>query len=243
VSQGDLVTLPRPNRSWVGPIVLIVLLVLVVAACSPLGSRRLRREPGASGSPGPRPRRRPGRYPLQPAKPGSNPIDLMAWLFTPVFWLLFNALVVLDQLFGNIAIAIAVLTLLMRAVLIVPFRRQIVSQRRMQLIQPEMRELQKRYKGDRAKLMAAQQQFYKERGVSPTSGCLPLVLQFILLIPMYSVISQGLTNYDPQAMTPINLYCDPAPIMRQRERRTSPTRASTPWRSASTGACRRSCST
>jgi YidC/Oxa1 family membrane protein insertase len=98
-------------------------------------------------------------------------------------------------------------------VLIVPFRRQIVSQRRMQLIQPEMRELQRRYKGDRAKLMAAQQQFYRERGVSPTSGCLPLLLQFGLLMPMYSVISQGLTNYDPQAMTPIDLGCSPTPIV------------------------------
>jgi YidC/Oxa1 family membrane protein insertase len=83
----------------------------------------------------------------------------------------------------------------------------------MQLIQPELRELQKRFRGDRTKLMAAQQQFYKERGVSPTSGCLPLLLQFGLLIPMYTVISQGLTNFDPQAMTPIALNCDPAPII------------------------------
>jgi YidC/Oxa1 family membrane protein insertase len=157
------------------------------------------------------------RGPDRDAHPATDPVSLLAWAFTPVFWLLFNALVVFYEITklifpdGNIAIAIALLTLTIRTLLVVPFRRQIVSQRRMQLIQPEMRELQKRYKGDRAKLMSAQQEFYRERGVSPTSGCLPILLQFVLLIPMYSVISQGLTNYDPQAMTPIALNCAAAP--------------------------------
>jgi YidC/Oxa1 family membrane protein insertase len=202
------VTLPRPSRSWIGLLLLIALVVLVVAACAPVGS------PAATGSPGASPTVTPtpaAAIPLTPAKPGADPIALLAWLFTPIFWLLFNALVVFDKVTGNIAIAIVLLTLVIRALLIVPFRRQIVSQRRMQLIQPEMRELQKRYKGDRAKLMSAQQQFYRERGVSPTSGCLPLVLQFVLLIPMYSVISQGLQNFNPQAMTPIDLGCSATP--------------------------------
>ena len=88
-----------------------------------------------------------------------------------------------------------------RARLRAPVRRQIVSQRRMQLLQPELKELQKKYKGERGKLLEVQQQFYRERGVSPTSGCLPMVLQFGLLIPMYTVISQGLTNFNPQAMS------------------------------------------
>jgi YidC/Oxa1 family membrane protein insertase len=185
---------------------LVALVIVVVAACVPA--------PTASGSPGasvitPTPA---AAIPLEPAQPGSNPISLMAWLFTPIFWLLFNVLVILDKLTGNIAIAIVLMTLIIRTVLIVPFRRQIVSQRRMQLIQPELRELQKRYKGDRAKMMSAQQQFYRERGISQTAGCLPLILQFVLLIPMYTVISQGLTNYDPQAMTPINLNCSAVPI-------------------------------
>lgn len=209
-------TLSRPRRSWAGPlllIALIALIVLVVAACAPLG---VPGSPDASGSPGASPTVTPtpnAAIPLEPAQPGANPVSLLAWLFTPVFWVLFNALVVLDKLTGNIAIAIVLMTIIMRAILIVPFRRQIVSQRRMQLIQPEMRELQKRYKGDRAKLATAQQQFYRERGVSPTSGCLPLLLQFVLLIPMYSVISQGLTNFNPQAMTPIDLNCSPTPII------------------------------
>ena len=70
----------------------------------------------------------------------------------------------------------------------------------MQLLQPEIKEVQRRFKGDRAKISEATMALYKERGVNPAAGCLPLVLQFILLIPMYSVIRDGLTNFDPSAM-------------------------------------------
>jgi YidC/Oxa1 family membrane protein insertase len=209
MSRGAVVpqTLRRHGRA-IAIISLAVLVLVVVAGCTVIQG------PSPSpGAPTPTPTLPPAAVPLEPADPGADPIALMAWLFTPIFWVLFNLLVIFDKVTTNIAIAIVLLTLVLRAVLIVPFRRQIVSQRRMQLIQPELRELQKRYKGDRTKLMAAQQQFYRERGVSPTSGCLPLVIQFALLIPMYSVISQGLTNYDPQAMTPIDLNCDAAPVI------------------------------
>ena len=62
------------------------------------------------------------------------------------------------------------------------------------MLAPELKELQKRYKGDAMKLRTAQQEFYRERGVNPLAGCLPTLLQLLLLIPMYSVFSQGLTQ-------------------------------------------------
>ena len=70
----------------------------------------------------------------------------------------------------------------------------------MQLLAPELKEIQRRYKGDRVKVQQATADFYKERGVNPASGCLPLVLQFVLLIPMYTVFRDGLQNFDPNAM-------------------------------------------
>ncbi|MGH2511930.1 MAG: YidC/Oxa1 family membrane protein insertase, partial [Candidatus Limnocylindrales bacterium] len=94
---------------------------------------------------------------------------------------------------------------------------QIVSQRRMQLLGPELKEIQKRFKGDRVKVQEATQAFYKERGVNPAQGCLPLVLQFILLIPMYTVFSTGLQNFNPNGMLRvfgvqlINLTCPSSP--------------------------------
>ena len=46
----------------------------------------------------------------------------------------------------------------------------------MQLLQPELKEIQRRFKGDRTKIQQAQMELYKERGVNPAAGCLPLVL-------------------------------------------------------------------
>ena len=185
-----------PLLARLAPILFLVGIALVVAACVPgtnVGT-------GPNGSP------IPSQAPLQPASPGANPIDLLAWLFTPIFQALFIVLVFFDRITriftpnGNIVVAIILLTVLMRVLVIPLYRRQLTSTRQMQLIQPEVKELQRKYKGDRVKQQAATQEYYRQRGINPAGGCLPIILQFGLLIPMYSVISQGLTNYDPSAM-------------------------------------------
>ncbi len=66
----------------------------------------------------------------------------------------------------------------------------------MQLIQPEVKALQQKFKGNRAKVSEETMRLYRERGISPASGCLPAMLQLFLLIPIYSVISQGLAAPD-----------------------------------------------
>ena len=117
-------------------------------------------------------------------------------------------------------IAIIITTLLVRVLLVPLYRRQIVSQKRMQLVAPELKEIQRRFKGDRVKVQQATAEFYKERGVNPASGCLPLILQLVLLIPMYTVFRDGLQNYDPSRMLnvfgvqliTINPPCDPVPV-------------------------------
>jgi len=138
------------------------------------------------------------------ATPGADPVSFIGWVFTPIFQGLFLLLAELYALTGNIVIAIVLMTLLIRLVTIRLSARQIASQKRMQMLAPELRELtkelQRRYKGDRVPIQQATQAFYKERGVSPTAGCLPSLLQMGLLFPMYWVIRDGLTNWDPSAM-------------------------------------------
>jgi YidC/Oxa1 family membrane protein insertase len=188
--------------SWarVAPILLLVLVALVVAACAGTGT------PGASGAPALSPTPNP---PLTPAQPGADPVSLLAWAFTPIFQVMLIILVgtysILENLVvpGAIGWAIVVLTLVVRGLVIPLYRRQLVSQRRMQLLQPEVKEIQRRFKGDSVKVRTAQQELFKERGVSPLAGCLPLVLQMPLLFIMYSVIQNGLTNQDPRSMLSI----------------------------------------
>ena len=152
----------------------------------------------------PSPSHTPEPQPLRQATPGADPTSLFGWAFTPIFQGLFLLLAGLYALTGNIIVAIVLMTLMIRLVTIRLSSRQIVSQKRMQKLAPELRELtkelQRRFKGDRVAIQQATQAFYKERGVSPTAGCLPSLLQMGLLFPMYWVIRDGLTNFDPSAM-------------------------------------------
>ena len=158
--------------------------------------------PTAAESPSAKPTTAP--QPLAPANPGADPVSLLGFLFTPIFQGLFLLLVGLYALTGNILVAIILMTIMIRLVTVKLSARQILSQKRMQILGPELRELTKelnrRYKGDRMAIQKATQEFYKERGVSPTAGCLPSLLQMGLLFPMYWVIRDGLTNFDPSAM-------------------------------------------
>jgi YidC/Oxa1 family membrane protein insertase len=195
--------------------------LLIVAACvGPVGS------PGASGS-APITPTPPAAIPLAPAAP-TDPFNLLAWLFTPLFQAFFIALALLDKVSGNIAVAIVLMTLLLRVILIPIFRRQTVSTKRSQMLAPELREIQRRYKGDAMKARQAQQELYRERGINPLAGCLPALMQLFLLIPMYSVFSQGLQNFNPQAMLDVfgfrilDLGCDPVAIVNAAGHVTNP---------------------
>lgn len=176
------------------PALVIFAIIPLVIACVP----------GAPGAPGASPSAPPP--PLTPAQPGADPVSLLAWLFTPIFQAMFIVLIAVYVFLENLAVpgailwAIVVLTLVVRAVLIPLYRKQLVSQRRMQLLQPELKEIQRRYKGDSMKVRLAQQELMRERGVNVLAGCLPLLLQLPLLFIIYSVIQNGLTNQDPTAM-------------------------------------------
>jgi YidC/Oxa1 family membrane protein insertase len=190
------VTLPNIRRNWLAFGLLVAGALLLLAACAtgPPG--------GSPGAPTPTPT---PQHPLRPAQP-TDPFNLLAWAFTPIFQALFIILVfVYDGLKevgvpGAIGFAIIVLTIAVRAAVIPLVRRQLVSQRRMQMLQPEIREISRRHKGDALKSREAQQQLFRERGVNPFSGCLPLLLQLPLLFIVYAVIQNGITNYDPSAM-------------------------------------------
>ncbi len=202
----------RSRMTRLAPLFALAAIVLLVAACAPGATGSL--APGVTHPPTPTP---PAGIALAPAELKADPFSLLSWLFTPIFQVFFITLVLLDKVTGNIAIAIILLTILIKIVLIPIFRRQIVSTRRMQLVGPEVKEIQRRFKGDRVKIQQATAALYKERGVSP-AGCVPAFSQMLLLIPLYSVFSQGLQNYNPQAMLEVfgyrilDLKCAAEPI-------------------------------
>jgi len=88
------------------------------------------------------------------------------------------------------ALAIIIFTIFLRLLLVPLSLVQIKSQRAQMAIQPELKAIQRKFKGDREGLARAQMALYKERGINPAAGCLPLVIQMPILFGMYAAMSQ-----------------------------------------------------
>lgn len=85
-------------------------------------------------------------------------------------------------------IAIILLTLLVRVVLLPLAVKQTRSMQEMSRLQPQLKALQKKYKGDRQKLQEETMKLYREHGVNPLGGCLPLILQLPVFFALFSVL-------------------------------------------------------
>jgi YidC/Oxa1 family membrane protein insertase len=90
----------------------------------------------------------------------------------------------------DFGIAIILVTIAIRLAVYPLYKTQIRSQRAMQELAPVMNDLKKKYPKDRQRFAEEQMKLYKERGVNPAAGCLPLVLQLPILFALYSALLQ-----------------------------------------------------
>ena len=98
-----------------------------------------------------------------------------------------------NMAFGSYAIAIVIFTIIIK-ILLMPL--QIKQQRsaiKQQEMAPELKELQRTYGNDRAKMAEEQQKLYAKYNVSMTAGCLPMVIQLPLIMVLYQIIRMPLT--------------------------------------------------
>jgi len=95
-----------------------------------------------------------------------------------------------NNVIANYGIVIILLTIIVRIVLIPLTISQTRSMAKMQKLQPELKELQKKYKDDRQKLQQETMEFYKKNNVNPLAGCIPLLLQ----MPVFFALFQALRN-------------------------------------------------
>jgi YidC/Oxa1 family membrane protein insertase len=116
---------------------------------------------------------------------------------------------VLGDIFGPTSglawvLSIIGLTLVVRAALIPLFVKQIKSSRNMQLIQPKVRELQKKYGHDREKLAQETMALYKDSGTNPFASCLPILLQMPIFLALFRILDQAARNPETKRglMTP-----------------------------------------
>src|SRR5947207_2940694 len=109
-------------------------------------------------------------------------------VFDPLYTALGWVLAQLYAFIPNYAVAIILLTIAVRLVLYPLTVKQTKSMQAMQRLQPEIKRLQQKHKGDKQKLNEEMMKFYKENQVNPLAGCLPLLLQMPLFIVLYRLI-------------------------------------------------------
>ncbi|HLX89004.1 MAG TPA: membrane protein insertase YidC [Acidimicrobiales bacterium] len=114
-------------------------------------------------------------------------------IFQPLFQAMAWLIAFFYALVPNFAIAIALLTVIVMIVTAPLTVKSTKSMVAMQRLSPELKKLQQKYKGDRQKLNEEMMNLYKEHGVNPAGGCLPMIIQFPIFIILYDVI-RGLTN-------------------------------------------------
>jgi YidC/Oxa1 family membrane protein insertase len=111
-----------------------------------------------------------------------------------------NFLLSLYALLGrNFGLSIIVFTVAVRLITLPVQMRQMQSARKSQELQPELQELQRKYKNDRDKLAEEQMKLYREKGVNPLGCLLPTLIQFPIWIGLYQSIIHALPD------TPVQL--------------------------------------
>jgi YidC/Oxa1 family membrane protein insertase len=110
-------------------------------------------------------------------------------------------------LIPSLGLAIILLTVAVRVLLLPLSIKQTRSMREMQRIQPEVKRIQAKYKGNRQKMNEEMMALYKEHNVNPFGGCLPLVMQFPVLIGLFYVIRTPLKymGFSERTGDPLNV--------------------------------------
>jgi YidC/Oxa1 family membrane protein insertase len=138
-------------------------------------------------------------------------ISIGSAIMQPLYWVVSGILVLFHSLWSPLlgkdsgwtwALSIVSLTVVIRVALIPLFVKQIKSSRAMQLLQPKVRELQKKYGHDREKLGAETMKLYKENNANPLASCLPLLLQSPIFIALFRVLD-GAARIDQETGLPI----------------------------------------
>jgi YidC/Oxa1 family membrane protein insertase len=129
-------------------------------------------------------------------------------IMRPLYWVVSGILVLFHSLWAPLlgddsgwtwALSIVSLTIVIRVALIPLFVKQIKSSRAMQLLQPKVRELQKKYGHDREKLGQETMKLYKENNANPLASCLPLLLQSPIFIALFRVLD-GAARLGPDGL-------------------------------------------
>jgi YidC/Oxa1 family membrane protein insertase len=121
-----------------------------------------------------------------------SPSTIRVLLSTIVYQPIYNFFVALITFLPGHSLgwAIIIITLIIRLILLVPQNHMLQSQKKLQLLQPQIKKLQEEYKWDQTTLGMKMLELYKKEWVNPMSSILPLLIQMPILIGLYWVITE-----------------------------------------------------
>ncbi len=121
--------------------------------------------------------------------------SMFRWIWTTLFYQpIYNILIFLTAKIPghDLGLAIILLTILIRLVLLAPSQKALKSQKKMQELQPKLDALKEKHKGNQQAISAETMALWKEHKVNPFGSCLPLLIQFPVLIALFYVVQTGL---------------------------------------------------
>ena len=104
------------------------------------------------------------------------------------------------KLVGNYGISLIILTVLVKVALYPLYRKQIKSTANMSEMAEKQKEIQARYANDREKMNQAMSELYAKEGFNPMSGCLPMLIQFPIIMGLYELLRNPLVHMTSPAM-------------------------------------------
>jgi YidC/Oxa1 family membrane protein insertase len=119
---------------------------------------------------------------------------MASFFYTLVYQPLFNLLIFLYNIvpFPDLGIAVILLTLIIKGALYPLGKKAAVSQKEMEMIQPEIKKLQEKYKDNKEEQAKKIMELYKERKMNPFSGIVSLFIQLPILISLFRIFRKGL---------------------------------------------------
>jgi len=136
-------------------------------------------------------------------------VSILNPLFEAVAWVISQIHNALAVPFGAASgwswgLSIVFLVMLMRLVMVPLFVKQVRSQRKMQAHMPALQEIRKKYKNDKTRLNEETMKFYKENGINPLGGCLPLVAQLPVFWSLFNVL-KAIADWTPVTNGVVNV--------------------------------------
>jgi YidC/Oxa1 family membrane protein insertase len=122
---------------------------------------------------------------------------------------LYNILIFfLDISMSKLGLSVIFLTLFVKFILLIPSKKGIIAQQKMQKVQPEMEKMKKKYEKDPQKQAQEMLALWKKHGVNPGSLILPTLLQFPILIALFFVVKDGLLPHNSYLLYPLPIFQD-----------------------------------